>query len=139
MTRLTTGRLARSAGVNLETVRYYERRGLLRRPPRSPSGYRAYAAEDLARLSFIKRAQALGFTLDEIKELLELRIDARNPCERVLARTEAKIAVIDRKLDDLRRIKAALARLVAACRRRAKRARCPILDSLEAGTDREST
>jgi MerR family mercuric resistance operon transcriptional regulator len=112
---------------------------LLRRPPRSPSGYRAYAAEDLARLSFIKRAQALGFTLDEIKELLELRIDARNPCERVLARTEAKIAVIDRKLDDLRRIKAALARLVAACRRRAKHARCPILDSLEAGTDREST
>jgi len=89
---MTIGKVASGAGVNLQTVRYYERRGLLPRPPRAASGYRQYDANAVARLRFIKRAQDLGFSLAEIGELLELRIEHGAACAAVEARAREKIA-----------------------------------------------
>ena len=125
------GELAQRAGVNVQTVRYYERRGLLPEPDRRPSGYREYDADTLARLHFIKRAQELGFTLAEIRELLALRLDPHTPAAAVKARAEAKIADIDRKLHDLERIKRALVHLAGHCRGGSTPAcDCPSLDAL---------
>ena len=125
------GELAQRAGVNVQTVRYYERRGLLPEPDRRPSGYREYDADTLARLHFIKRAQELGFTLAEIRELLALRLDPHTPAAAVKARAEAKIADIDRKLLDLERIKYALVHLAGHCRGgRGPIGECPLLDAL---------
>ena len=95
MKSLTIGHLAKQAGVNLETVRYYERRGLLPRPPRSASGYRLFPAEAARRLRFIRRAQELGFSLREISELLTLRVDPDTTCGEVKQRADDKIADIE--------------------------------------------
>lgn len=130
MKNLTIGQLAQKAQVNVETVRYYERRGLLPQPPRRPSGYRQYAPEALARIRFIKRAQELGFSLKEIDELLSLRVDPHNTCREVKERTEAKIADIEEKIQTLQKIKGALTRLVALCRGRGPTSECPILEAL---------
>jgi MerR family mercuric resistance operon transcriptional regulator len=125
------GELASRAGVHIQTVRYYERRGLLPEPERRPSGYREYGPEIVDRLHFIKRAQELGFTLAEIRELLALRLDPRTPAAAVKARAEAKIADIDRKLHDLERIKHALVHLAGRCRGgRGPIGDCPLLDAL---------
>src|SRR5439155_12378390 len=102
MDRLSTGVVASRGGVNLETIRYYERRGLLPKPPRTPAGYRTFDAAALRRLRFIKQAQALGFSLKEIKELLALRVDPRTSCADVRRRAEAKIADVEAKLRVLR-------------------------------------
>ena len=131
MEGLRSGELANRGGVNLETVRYYERRGLLPKPPRTPAGYRTFDADAVSRLRFIKQAQALGFSLKEIKELLALRLDPRASCADVRRRAEAKIADIDGKLRALRAIKRALVRLTAACAGRGPVSACPILESLE--------
>lgn len=128
---LTTGELANEGGVNLETIRYYERRGLLSKPPRTPTGYRTFDGEAVRRLRFIKQAQALGFSLKEIKELLALRLDPRTSCGDVRRRAEAKIADIDAKVRALRAMKRALVRLTAACAGRGPVSACPILESLE--------
>ena len=101
MKALTIGHLAKEAGVNLETVRYYERRGLLPRPPRSPSGYRLFPAESRKRLRFIRRAQELGFSLREIRELLSLRLAHSTDGAAVRRRAEAKLADIEAKLANL--------------------------------------
>jgi MerR family transcriptional regulator, copper efflux regulator len=125
------GELASGAGVHIQTVRYYERRGLLPEPERRPSGYRAHGPETLDRLHFIKRAQELGFTLTEIRDLLALRLDPHTPAAAVKARAEAKIADIDRKLHDLERIKHALVHLAGHCRGgRGPVGDCPLLDAL---------
>jgi len=131
MERLTTSELANEGGVHLETVRYYERRGLLPKPPRTPAGYRTFDAQAVRRLRFIKRAQALGFSLQEVRELLSLRVDPRTSCADVRRRTEAKVADIDQKLEALRAMKRALVRLMAACAGRGPVSTCPILESLE--------
>lgn len=136
MERLTTGKLAKQGAVNLETIRYYERRGLLQRPPRTPSGYRAFPSDAVRQVRFIKRAQELGFSLKEIKDLLSLRIDSRTTCARVLARTEAKIADIEKKIRTLRAMRSALRRLAAACSGRGSVRGCPILESLNAEENR---
>src|SRR6266704_5758297 len=101
MQRLTISRLARLGGVNLETVRYYERRGLLPKPPRTQSGYRQFSPETAQRLRFIKRAKELGFSLDEIGELLELRVQPKQKRGDVRSRAEAKIADIESKIETL--------------------------------------
>lgn len=125
------GELASQAGVHVQTIRYYERRDLLPEPERRPSGYRQYGPETLDRLQFIKRAQQLGFTLTEIRELLALRLDPRTPAAAVKARAEAKIQDIDRKLHDLERIKHALAHLAGHCHGgRGPIGDCPLLDAL---------
>ncbi len=128
---LTTGKLATSAGVGRETIRYYERKGLLDEPPRSHSGYRYYPPDAVDRLRFIRRAQELGFTLTEIRELLGLRIDEVSACNTVEARARAKLATVEDKIDDLRRMQGALQRLVEKCKSRQPTSECPILEELE--------
>ena len=123
--------LARSAGVNLQTVRYYERRGLLADPRGRAGGYREYGDATLERLTFIRRAQELGFTLSEIAELLALRVDARTTAGQVKERAQAKIAEVDAKLRDLERIRHALHHLTGACRGgRGPIGDCPLLEAL---------
>src|SRR2546425_11753674 len=102
MNSLRTAELARRGGVNLETIRYYERRGLLPKPPRTPTGYRTFDAEAVRRLRFIKQAQALGFSLKEVRELLALRIKAGTSCGEVRRRAEAKIADIGEQTEPRR-------------------------------------
>ncbi len=132
MEQLTVGELARRAHVNRETVRYYERRRLLPRPLRTTSGYRVFSDDALRRLRFIRHAKALGFSLNEIKELLALRVNSIGACDRVQERTQAKMADIDEKIRSMKQVKDALSELVDACARRRKSNECPILDSLNA-------
>src|SRR5213596_1972763 len=131
MEALTRGELAQQGRVNAETIRYYERRGLLPKPPRTPSGYRTFDREAVRRLRFIKQAQALGFSLKEVRELLALRVDPRTSCADVRRRAEAKIADIEEKLRALRAMKRTLVRITAACAGRGPVSECPILESLE--------
>lgn len=115
MKGLTISRLARLGGVNLETIRYYERQGLLAKPPRTTAGYRLFPAEAARRLRFIKRAQELGFSLTEIRELLSLRVRPGASRTAIRARAHAKIADVDQKIRALRAIKQALRTLTAQC------------------------
>lgn len=131
MATLTIGHLAKEAGVNLETVRYYERRGLLPKPPRSLSGYRLYPTEATRRLRFIQRAKELGFSLREIKELLALRVSPRASRAEMRLRAEAKIADIRNKIQSLESIEKSLRRLAKACGGCGPVAECPILESLD--------
>ena len=128
---LAIGELARRAGVNVQTVRYYERRGLLDEPTRRESGYRVYDASVLQRLRFIRRAQELGFTLGEIGELLALRMEPRTTAGVVKERAEQKIAEIDGRIHDLKRIRDALTHLAGRCRGgRGPTGDCPLLEAL---------
>jgi MerR family mercuric resistance operon transcriptional regulator len=131
METLTISRLARLGGVNLETVRYYERRGLLPKPPRTQAGYRQFSPEAARRIRFIKRAQELGFSLDEVQELLALRLDSRKSRAAVRSRAEEKIVNIDRKIAALTAMKATLRELTFQCEQCGPSADCPILASLE--------
>jgi MerR family mercuric resistance operon transcriptional regulator len=110
---LTIGALASAAGVNIETVRYYERRGLLEEPPRSPAGYRQYSSDDLWRLRFIARAKGLGFTLGEIADLIG--DDGRRSAAGVLGAARAKIASVEERQRDLAEVRQRLSRLVDLC------------------------
>ena len=130
---MTVGELAERAGVNIETVRYYERRGLLPEPARTASGYRRYEPGALARLRFIKRAQGLGFTLHEVEELLALRVRGGATCDAVGRKTRAKIALVRAKLRELEAMEKSLTRLAAACDARRPTGECPILHALEEG------
>jgi MerR family mercuric resistance operon transcriptional regulator len=131
METLTISRLAHLGGVNLETVRYYERRGLLPKPPRTQAGYRQFSPEAARRLRFIKRAQELGFSLDEVQELLALRIEPRKNRADIRCRAQAKIADIDRKIGALTAMKATLLDLALHCEQCGPSADCPILASLD--------
>jgi MerR family transcriptional regulator, copper efflux regulator len=128
---LTIGRLAKQAGVNLETVRFYERRGLLPRPPRSASGYRLFPADAARRLRFIRRAQELGFSLAEIAELLSLRVSHGTTSAEIRARAEAKITDIEAKIRSLEPMKNTLRKLTKVCDGCTPVAQCPILESLD--------
>lgn len=131
MPSYTIGQLARLSGAGVETIRYYEREGLIAEPPRRASGYRQYPAGALARLRFIRHAKALGFSLKDIKELLELRVAPGTTCADIRRRAEAKIADVHAKLEMLRQIEQALVKLTAACRARGPISDCPILDALD--------
>jgi len=131
MKSMTFGHLAREAGVNLETVRYYERRGLLPKPPRSASGYRLFPTDAARRLRFIRRAQELGFSLKEIRELLSLRVSRTTTSGDIRARAEAKIADIDAKIRSLGSMKKALRKLTSVCEGCVPVTECPILESLD--------
>ncbi len=133
---LTIGRLARECGTTVDTLRYYEREGLLAAPRRAPSGYRLYAADALARLRFIREAKRLGFSLDEIKELLALQRNPRSTCGDVRERARAKLVDIERRMASLDRMKGALARLERACPGDGPVTGCPILEALEEGSER---
>lgn len=131
MKPLTIGTVARQTGVGVETVRFYEREGLIEDPPRRASGYRQYPQETVVRIRFIRRAKDLGFTLKEIKELLLLRASPRSRCADVRRRAEAKIEDIQQKVRDLQKISKALVQLTAACDGRAPVTECPILKAME--------
>src|ERR1700687_4570346 len=128
---LTIGKLAKLAGVNIQTVRYYERRGLLPPHGRRESGYRFYRPEAITKIKFVKNAQALGFTLREITELLRLRVRHRAQCGQVKRKAEVKLTDVNEKVRKLKTIERVLRELIKACRRRATTAPCPILKSLE--------
>jgi len=131
METLTIGQVAKQAGVNIETVRYYERQGLIPDPPRRASGYRQYSADFVKRIQFIKRAQTLGFALKEISELLELRIEPDTACDEVRSRAEQKVTAIEQKIQTLERMKRVLDELIVACNHRELTNECPILTTLD--------
>lgn len=130
MKALTIGQVARRTGVGVETVRFYERQGLLEEPARKDSGYRQYEGGVVARLHFIRRAKELGFSLKEIKELLALRVDPTTTCAEVKSRAEAKLADVEAKIQALRRMQKVLQKLTTACSGRGPTSECPILDAL---------
>lgn len=128
---LTIGRLAKLAEVNIETFRYYERRGLLPDPPRTEAGYRQYDMASVVRLRFIKEAQGLGFSLDEIADLLAMRVDTNTTCDEVRHRAERKLADVASKIDFLQAIRATLETMIAACQRNDLVGECPFLETTE--------
>ena len=131
MERLTIGEVAKRAGVNLQTLRYYERRRLLQAPPRTASNYRIYPADAVLRVQFIKRAQELGFSLREIEELLSLRAAPRARCADVRRRAELKLKDIDERVRTLRAMGGALSGLIAECAGKKPVSECPILESFD--------
>ena len=130
MESLTIGKVARLAEIGVETMRFYERAGLIEEPPRLASGYRQYPTNTVHRVRFIKGAKELGFSLKEIKELLSLRAAPRAKCADIRQRAEEKVQDIDEKIDTLRRMRKALAKLMAECEGSRPVTECPILESL---------
>ena len=127
----TIGQLAKAVGVNIQTVRYYERLRLLSPSARRPSGYRIYGEDEERRLRFIKNAQALGFTLQEIAELLNLSVTSTVRCGDVQRRAQAKLMHVEAKVRDLQALARSLRKLIRTCRAGQPTDRCPILQSLE--------
>lgn len=134
MNTLTIGELGEKAQVNIETLRYYERRGLLSAPPRSGANYRLYPPEAVKVVRFIKRAQDLGFTLKEIEELLSLRSAPEAQCADIRILAEEKIEDINAKIRTLQAIKEALTRLLSQCPGQAPIQECPILEAIDEET-----
>lgn len=133
---LTIGQLAKQAGVGVETIRFYEREGLLAEPKRRPSSrYRQYSPQAVRRVRFIRHAKELGFTLKEIQELLHLRVDPDSTCAEVRRRAQSKVADIEARISSLERMKGALERLAARCRGRGPTKECPILEELDREED----
>ena len=126
------GEVAEEAGVNIQTLRYYERRGLLARPRRSDSGYRAYVPQTVDSVRFIKRAQELGFTLAEIETLLDLSRGGPVDCDRARELATDKIGELDRKIASLRAMRRSLESLVASCSLPRKQRDCPLIRSISA-------
>lgn len=129
MDNLSIGKLAAAAGVGVDTVRFYERAGLLKKPARTPSGYRKYAAADAERLRFVRRAKALGFSLDEVAELLRLN-DGGGRRSSVRALAERRLAEIDRRLAELSRVRKTLRHLVHHCHGDGSLKGCPIIEAV---------
>jgi MerR family transcriptional regulator, mercuric resistance operon regulatory protein len=126
-----TSEVADQAGVNAQTLRYYERRGLLPEPPRSPGGYREYPVSAVSVLRFVKRAQELGFTLTEIEELLELAEGGPDSCARARSLAETHTAGLEAKIADLRRMRDSLGALIATCELPRADRDCPLLQALD--------
>lgn len=139
MAALTIGKVAKQAGVGVETVRFYEREGLVDDPRKNPrrraSAYREYDPAVVRRIRFIRHAKELGFTLREIKELLELRVEPDCHCGEVLNLTQAKIADIEQRIESLQRMRQTLLKLATACRRRRRTDACPILEAIDEEAD----
>lgn len=129
----TIGQVAKVVGVNVQTLRYYERLKLLTPAARKSSGYRLYGPSEVARLRFIKNAQALGFTLQEIGELLSLRVSSTARCGDVQRKAQAKLTQVQAKVRDLRALAGALRGLIQSCQAGQPTERCPILEALEDG------
>lgn len=132
MEHLTIGKVARRSGTAIETIRFYEREGLIDKPARSSAGYRHYRADAVARLRFIRQAKELGFSLREVKELLSLRATPGKSCGDVKARARQNITDIERRIASLTRMKRALVKLAVACSGKGPLSACPILEALEA-------
>lgn len=128
---MTIKNVAEQSGVGVETVRFYEREGLIPEPPRTESGYRQFTPEAVSRLKFIKRAQALGFALPEIKELLVLKVARSAKPKDIRKKTKKKIADIEAKIQTLQRIKQTLEQITEACNKNGPLSDCPILKAFE--------
>jgi MerR family mercuric resistance operon transcriptional regulator len=127
--RIAIGRLSKHAGTSIETIRYYERVGLLPAPARSPGGYRLYGTDHVKRLSFIRRARALGFSIGEVRTLLRLTDERKRPCAEVRVVAEAHLKDVRAKIADLRRMERTLRTTVARCAE-GRRADCPLIEAL---------
>jgi MerR family copper efflux transcriptional regulator len=123
------GAIAKKIGLSVDAIRFYERNSLLPRPPRTQGGFRKYGESDVETLGFIRRAQGLGFTLNEVRELLELRRSRRQPCRPVRRRLEQKVSDVCRKLADLRKLEHELRMALRSCKNEMRKpsAHCPIL------------
>jgi MerR family mercuric resistance operon transcriptional regulator len=130
------GEVARRADVNKETVRYYEKRNLIPKPDRRRSGYRIFTQRHIDQIRFIKRAQELGFTLSEIKELLELRMDKSTTCSEVKKEAQEKYRDVVKKIEDLQQIKVTLTNLIESCSGTGPAGDCPILEALEGESEK---
>lgn len=128
---MNIGSVAEAAGVEVSTVRYYEAAGAAGEPPRTDSGYRQYDASVIDRIRFVRQAQDLGFTLEEIEELLDLRVEDPASCGVVEEATRSKLRSVDAKIRELRRLRAVLARLVRSCEEKEPTDECPVLGMLE--------
>lgn len=131
MDSLTIGEVAKEAGINLQTIRYYERQGILAPAPRIDAGYRVFSSESVRRIHLIKRAQELGLSLKEIKDLLSLRLDAHTTQADIRERARAKIADVEQKILHLQAIHASLVRMTKDCSGCGSLKECPILESLD--------
>ena len=128
----TIAKLAQAADVNVETVRYYQRRGLLIEPEREHGAIRRYGVADAEQLRFIKRAQSVGFTLEEVSSLLELR--SRSCCSATRSMAASKLDIVERRLEELQRLRADLTQWIADCDANASEMDCPVIEHLEART-----
>jgi MerR family mercuric resistance operon transcriptional regulator len=128
---LTIGQVAKLADVGIETIRFYEREGIIAEPPRRESGYRVYDIEAVTRLKFIRRAQELGFSLKEISELMALKVNPKANCSKVKLRAEMKLAEIGEKIRDLKRMQKILSQVTEACDASKPISDCPILKSFD--------
>ena len=131
MNGLKIGDLAERSGVGVETIRFYERKGLIRQPEKSLSGQRRYPEEMVSRVRFIRAAKELGFSLQEIDELLELRVSPEVSCAEVRRKAEAKIEDVESRIESLQAMHGVLKKLVAACHVSKPTEECPILEALE--------
>ena len=139
MTELTISKAAANAGVGIETIRFYERKGLIEQPPKPlDGGFRFYPDETVSRIRFIRQAQEIGFSLREIEELLSLRADPSADCSDVRQRAAAKLEEVERKMEQLGRIRSALNELIAACPGRGALRVCSIMESLVVATGETS-
>lgn len=129
---LRSSTLAERGGVNLQTIRYYEREGLLPKPPRLKSGYRMFPETAVQRVRFIKRAQELGFQLSEVRQLLSIQIDPAKECSDVQRLAKAKVEDIEARIRTLQSMRRVLSNLADACPGRGPSSECPILESMEA-------
>lgn len=133
---MRSGQVARDAGVNVETLRYYERRGILQMPERRPSGFREYTEEAVGVIRFVKRAQELGFSLDEIETLLTLAAGGPESCDSARALASRKLDELDAKMRSIRAMQDSLRRLVATCQMPRSERDCPLLGALGDRHDR---
>ncbi len=130
--RLTIGRVAELSNVGVETIRYYEREGIIQQPPRIGGSIRRYPQDTIHRLHFIRRAQELGFSLQEITELLSIRSIGKGSCSKVVEKTDLKLAQIEEKIVDLKRLKSALLTVKDCCAQQAPSDKCPVLENFYA-------
>ena len=128
---LTIGQLAKAAGVNVQTVRFYEREGILKPQTRLDSGYRVYNEDSLKRLHFIRQAKDLGFSLDEIQGLLNLRVRSVDRCNQVRSKAEQKLKDVQQKITHLKKLERTLKSLVSDCENRVVSDCCPIIEKME--------
>jgi len=128
---LTIGKVSKQSGIGVETIRFYEKRGLIDEPSRTEAGYRQYPADTAPRIRFIRHAKELGFTLTEIKELLHLRLDEATTCDDVRHMAEKKRMDIVARIESLKGMEHALGKLIAACSSSGPAGNCPILDALD--------